>query len=79
MPVLQVDNESAIRLIKNPEFHNRTKHIDVRYKFVRERFQNGQLDIQHCESECQAADIFTKPLSRVRFQKLRQLIGMHQM
>lgn len=76
VPVLQVDNESAIRLIKNPEFHNRTKHIDIRCKFVREKFLSGQLDVQHCESEVQAADIFTKPLPKFRFQKLRQLIGM---
>ncbi|GJQ65388.1 hypothetical protein Trydic_g7498 [Trypoxylus dichotomus] len=44
-PVLRVDNQSAIRLIKNPEFHNKSKHIDVRYKFVREKVQSCELEL----------------------------------
>lgn len=75
-PVLQIDNESAIRLIKNPEFHSRTKHIDIRYKFVREKFLDGLLDVIHCESERQVADMFTKPLPKFRYQKLRDCLGM---
>ncbi|GBL75006.1 Retrovirus-related Pol polyprotein from transposon TNT 1-94 [Araneus ventricosus] len=38
IPVLQMDNQSVIRLVKNPEFHSRTKHIDIRYKFIREQY-----------------------------------------
>lgn len=75
-PVLQIDNQSAIRLIKNPEFHSRTKHIDIRFKFVREKFQNGLLDVQYCESERQVADLFTKPLPKCRYVKLRDYLGM---
>lgn len=77
IPVLQIDNQSAIRLVKNPEFHSRTKHIDIRYKFIREQYQTKQLDVVYCSSEMQAADIFTKPLVKDRFLKLRKLIGMH--
>ncbi|GBM18541.1 Retrovirus-related Pol polyprotein from transposon TNT 1-94 [Araneus ventricosus] len=77
IPVLQMDNQSAIRLVKKPEFHSRTKHIDIRYKFIREQYQTKQLDVVYCSSEMQAADIFTKPLVKDRFLKLRKLIGMH--
>ncbi|GBL89663.1 hypothetical protein AVEN_104619-1 [Araneus ventricosus] len=76
VPVLQVDNENVIQLINYTEFHNRTKYIDVHYKFVRGKHHNGELNVQYCESVNQAADILTKPLSRYRFQKLKQLIGI---
>ncbi|GBM81735.1 Retrovirus-related Pol polyprotein from transposon TNT 1-94 [Araneus ventricosus] len=79
VPVLQIDSQSAIRLIKSPEFHNLTKYIDVQYKFVHDKYHNGELNMQYCESVDQAADILTKPLSRVRFQKLKQLIGTCQL
>ncbi|GFX52557.1 retrovirus-related Pol polyprotein from transposon TNT 1-94 [Trichonephila clavipes] len=71
VPSLQIDNQSAIRLVKNPEFHNRTKHIDIRYKFIREQYENKQLNVKNCSSEVQAADILTKPLTKDRFLKLK--------
>ncbi|OWZ14358.1 Glucan endo-1,3-beta-glucosidase [Phytophthora megakarya] len=42
-----VDNESAKKLAKNPQFHNRTKHIDVRHHFVRERIEMKQIEVEH--------------------------------
>lgn len=68
VPTQLIDNESVIRLIKNREFHSRTKHIDVRYKFVRQKFQSELLNVKYCESEQQVAEIFTKPLPKFCFQ-----------
>ncbi|GBL89703.1 hypothetical protein AVEN_104651-1 [Araneus ventricosus] len=79
VPVLQVDNQNVIQLIKNTEFHNLTKYIDVHYKFVRGKHHNGELNVQYCESVNQAADILTKLLSRYRFQKLKQFIGIFEL
>ena len=76
VPTLFVDNASAIKLVKNPEFHKRSKHIDVRYYFIRERVNENQLAIEFIGSEFQAADVFTKPMSRVKFDRLCALIGM---
>ncbi|GFS36165.1 retrovirus-related Pol polyprotein from transposon TNT 1-94 [Nephila pilipes] len=59
VPSLQIDNQSAIHLVKNPEFHNRTKHIDIHSKFIREQHENKQLNVINCSSEVQAADILT--------------------
>lgn len=66
-----LDNQSAIRLIKNPEFHKRSKHIDVRYHFIREKFNEKLFNLHYVETKEQLADIFTKSLPRVAFQYLR--------
>lgn len=71
-----MDNQSAIRLIKNPEFHKRTKHIDVRYHFIREKFEEGFFNLHYVPSDEQLADIFTKALPKDRFQNLRNLLSI---
>lgn len=76
IPVLQVDNASAVKLIRNPEFHQRSKHIDVRYSFVREKVAEKILDVVHIPGSQQVADIFTKPLPTPRFCYLRTLLGV---
>lgn len=76
IPCLRVDNEAAIRLAENPEFHRRTKHIRVRHFFVRELVTSGELNVNKIASEEQLADIFTKPLTRARILKISNLIGL---
>ena len=73
---LFVDNQSAIKLIKNPVFHRRTKHIDTHYHFIREKHENNEINIIYVPSESQLADIFTKALSRYVFENLRKHIGI---
>ena len=78
-PTLYVDNAGAVRLSKNPEFHKRSKHISVRYHFVRERYEDGSIDVKHIEGTNQVADICTKGLPRPRFQKLREMLGISKL
>ncbi|WVZ89250.1 hypothetical protein U9M48_035676 [Paspalum notatum var. saurae] len=59
---LLVDSTSAISVAKNPVLHSRTKHIDVRFHFLRDLYEKGDIDLVHIASENQLADIFTKPL-----------------
>lgn len=73
-PILHVDNQSAIKLIKNPEFHKRSKHIDVRFHFIREHFEEKLFDLNYIESEKQIADIFTKSLPRIKHEKFRDIL-----
>lgn len=73
---LFVDNASAVKLAKNPEFHKRSKHIEVRHFFVREKYVEGSFDLQHIEGKHQLADLFTKALDRNRFESLRNQIGL---
>ena len=74
--ILYIDNQSTIKIIKNPQFHCRTKHIDVKYKFIRERYNDKFYTIKYVCSKNQPADIFTKGLSRENFERLRNDIGI---
>ncbi len=76
VPVLKVDNMSALKLVKNPTFHKRSKHIEVRHYFVREKYEEGLLTVEHISGDSQVADIFTKPLQKNRFQCLRPQLGL---
>ena len=56
---------------ENPVHHQRTKHIGIRYHFVRERVESGEIKLTYIGTEHQLADLLTKPLNRERVQKLR--------
>jgi hypothetical protein len=73
---LRIDNESAIALSKNPVFHDRSKHIDVRYHYIRECVEEDRVKLQSIGTEEQLADILTKALGRERFCELRSRIGV---
>jgi len=73
---INVDNQSAIRLIKNPEFHKRTKHIDIQFHFIRKKFENGEINISYIHTSNQLADILTKALPRDTSLKHRSTIMM---
>ena len=75
-PTLFVDNASAIKLVKNPEFHKRSKHIAVRYYFVRELYQKGDIDLDFVRSEDQLKDMFSKALNSVKFKTMCYKIGL---
>lgn len=73
---LYVDNLSTIRIIKNPEYHKRTKHIDIRYHFIREKVEEGEISVHYVSSDQQRADIFTKALPKDRFETMRRSLGL---
>jgi len=73
---LIMDNTSAIALSKNPVHHDRSKHIDTRYHFLRECIEEGKVEIDHIGTADQLADMFTKTLGRVRFLELRNELGV---
>jgi hypothetical protein len=61
---------SAISMAKNPVFHQRTRHINKKYHFIKEALQEGVIDMKFCRNEEQLADIFTKALPKDRFKQL---------
>ncbi|KAG6492454.1 hypothetical protein ZIOFF_047417 [Zingiber officinale] len=70
------DNSSTIKLSKNPVMHGRSKHIDVRFNFLRDLTRDGIVELKHCITQDQVADIMTKPLKLDVFLKLRELMGV---
>ena len=73
---LLCDNESAIKIANNPVQHSRTKHIDIRHHFLRDHVSKGEISLNHVRTDKQLADIFTKPLDKVRFSELRSELNI---
>jgi hypothetical protein len=74
--IIYCDSSSAIKLSKNPVMHGRSKHIDVRFHFLRELTKAGTMELIYCNTQDQIADIMTKPLKLDAFLKLRALLGV---
>ena len=71
-----VDNKSAIALAKNPVHHERSKHIDTRFHFIRDHVKKKEIELTYVKLNDQIADIFTKPLKVDLFNKFKMLLGM---
>ena len=74
--VLNEDNQAAIKLAKNSIMSDRSKHIDVRYHWIREQVAAGTVTLQYCPTDMMVADIFTKPLQRLLHSKFLKLLGL---
>ena len=74
---LKVDSKSALALAKNPVFHERSKHIHVKYHFIRDCLEDESIKANHIATTDQLADILTK-LGKFKFQEMRERIGLLQ-
>ena len=74
--VVYCDNSSAIDISKNPVQHSKTKHIEIRYHFIRDLVERKNMTFEYIPTERHNADIFTKPLYRSKLETLRQVIGV---
>ncbi|GAU28814.1 hypothetical protein TSUD_21510 [Trifolium subterraneum] len=72
--ILKVDNMSAINLAKNPIAHGRSKHIELRFHYLREQVGNGKLKLEHCRTDLQVADVLTKAVTVETFVRLRNMM-----
>jgi hypothetical protein len=70
------DNTSAIAITHNPVMHSKTKHIDIRYHFIRDHVMKGDIEIHFVPTDKQLADVFTKPLDDKTFKHLISELGM---
>ena len=71
-----VDNQGAILLSKNPVFHQRSKHIDIRYHYIRDEISKGNINIFYVQSCDNLADIFTKPMSSQKIRFFQTIRGI---
>ena len=74
--VVYCDNSSVIDISKNPVQHSKTKHIEIRYYFIRDLVERKIMCLEYILTERQNVNIFTKPLDRSKFETLRQVISM---
>ena len=74
---IYVDNQGAIALARNPEFHARTKHIAIQEHYVREKITNGDVELEYLHTGDMIADCLTKNLSREKVDRFRAEMGLH--
>jgi len=70
------DNQGAIALSKDNKFHTRTKHIDIRYHFIREAVGDGKIKVEYIPTDENPFDIFSKPLTKAKFRRFAEMLGV---
>ena len=76
--VIHCDNQSCIKLSENPVFHDRSKHIEMKYHFIRDMVQRNMIKLQYIATDEQVADILTKPLPLSKFVYFRGKLGVEE-
>jgi hypothetical protein len=74
--VIFCDSQSCIKMIENPMFHDKTKHIEIRYHYICDMLQKGVVKLQYVGTDERVADVLTKPLSRVKFDYFGDKLGV---
>ena len=69
------DNNGALAIAKNPQYHKRTKHFDTRNHYIRQKVKESEIEIEYCPRAEMTADIFTKALPKPKFQLHRTELG----
>ena len=65
---IHCDNQSCVKLSKNLVFHDRSKHIEIKYHYIRDMVQRKTIHVQYLPTHEQIANIFTKPLAKTKFE-----------
>lgn len=77
--LVMIDNQGAMNLAKTPVQHQRSKHIDIKYHFIRSEIQEGRISLEYVPTEENVADVFTKPASRIKLERFRRImLGKHE-
>jgi hypothetical protein len=74
--ILFNDNQSAISLARNPVQHSRTKHISIRYHFLRDHIERGDICFEYCPTQENVADVFTKALAKIKHENFVNKLSM---
>ncbi|KAG3044193.1 hypothetical protein PC122_g24908 [Phytophthora cactorum] len=74
---IREDNQSCIKMTKNPVNHGRAKHIDIKYHHIRDEVKRGEVKLEYCETSLMLADIMTKALPGPRHMDLTTALGIH--
>ncbi len=75
-PLIMVDNQGAIKMARNDSSSIRTKHIDIQYHFVGDSLEKKLISVDYCATSEMAADILTKPLDKIKQEKMKRILGI---
>jgi hypothetical protein len=75
-PAIYCDNQSCVKLSENFMFHDRSKHIEIKYYFIHDKIEKGEVILQYISTNEKTTDILTKPLSKMKFAYLSDKLGL---
>ena len=70
------DNQSCLKLLKNPVFHDKLKHIEIKYHYIKDMVQRGVVKLQYVSMDKHIYYVLTKPLARVKFEYFKKNLGV---
>ena len=76
--MIHYDNQSCIHMSVNTVFYDKTKHIEIRYHYIRDMVQKGAVELQFVLTDDQIADILTKPLLKTKFDYFHRRLGVEE-
>jgi hypothetical protein len=74
--VIYCDNQSCVKLLENPVFHDNSKHIEIKYYYIRDKFQKGEVKLQYISTDEQITYILKKPFPKGKFVYFRDKLGL---
>jgi hypothetical protein len=74
--IIHCDNQSCVKLSENPVFHDKSKHIEIKYHYIKDMVQRKTVHVQYLSTHEHIADIFTKPLAKTKFEYFREKLGL---
>ena len=73
---IHCDNQICVKLLENPVFHDKSKHIEIKYHYIRDMVQRGAVKLQYVATKEHIADVLTKPLARLNFKYFGEKLGV---
>ena len=73
---IHFENQSCVKLSDNPVFHDKSKHIEIKYRYIKDMVQRGAVKLQYVATNKHIADVLTNTLARVKFEYFREKLGV---
>jgi hypothetical protein len=74
--IIHCDNQSCVKLSENPVFHDKSKHIEIKYHYIQDMVQRKEVLVQYLPTDEQVVDVLTKPLTRMKFKYFHDRLGV---